>query len=321
MTNKYLQDWLDIIENMSNENTYKLAWGRAILEVINEKDITNEKVIIKFDELSPKIVKYYWNQSYFFNLVQGPNKKPKVVNEVEKLIDKYKHETGSNIPVWYEKAESFFIEQNRFYDKFLSHISSILKIDVAWRFKRINKKDVDIYDVNLEKRELVFTSYQASILKDNIFILSQLLNYRWAQLLEQFNTSPKVTLKVKNISDNKLRRNNLTKFKNILLEANNGKAIDFYTGKALEDNDISVDHVIPWSFMYSDDIWNLVLTTKSNNSSKSNTVPTKETINRLKERNNHLIDKLRDNKTYQLKLQEAIDNNYVDKFYYSFKTK
>ena len=28
--NKYIQDWLDVIEYMNNDNTYKLAWGRAI---------------------------------------------------------------------------------------------------------------------------------------------------------------------------------------------------------------------------------------------------------------------------------------------------
>lgn len=41
--------------------------------------------------------------------------------------------------------------------------------------------------------------------------------------------------------------------KNILLE-NMNKPIDFYTGEELQPDDISVDHVIPWSFMYSDDI-------------------------------------------------------------------
>ena len=57
-----------------------------------------------------------------------------------------------------------------------------------------------------------------------------------------------------------------------------GKIIDFYTGDILEQNDISLDHVIPWSFMYSDDIWNLVITSKSVNSKKSNSIPSEETI-------------------------------------------
>ncbi len=52
------------------------------------------------------------------------------------------------------------------------------------------------------------------------------------------------------------------------------KIIDFYTGEVLNPKDVSVDHVIPWSYMYSDDIWNLVLTSKRINSSKNNQIPT-----------------------------------------------
>lgn len=98
----------------------------------------------------------------------------------------------------------------------------------------------------------------------------------------------------------------------------NTNLVDFYTGKVHEENDISVDYVIPWSFMYSDDIWNLVLTSRSNNSAKSNSVPSKDTIKRLKDRNDSLLRTIKD-KSQEKMLEEAISNNYVDKFYYSFK--
>ena len=70
--------------------------------------------------------------------------------------------------------------------------------------------------------------------------------------------------------------------------------------------------------MYSDDIWNLVLTSKSNNSSKSNSVPTDEDIDRLKKRNSELLNKIND-EGMRIELIEAINNNYVDKFYNSMK--
>ena len=92
----------------------------------------------------------------------------------------------------------------------------------------------------------------------------------------------------------------------------------FYTGKILDKNDISVDHVIPWSFMYSDDIWNLVLTSKSYNISKGNRVPTEEEIKLLNKRNIELLKVIEDIK-YKEKLAEAINNNYVDKFYNNCK--
>ena len=137
-------------------------------------------------------------------------------------------------------------------------------------------------------------------------------------MLEQYNSAPCIAKKVKGLSDNKVIRNNLTKFKNILLDTFHNHPIDFYTGDLLDDNDITVDHVIPWSFMYSDDIWNLVLTSKSNNSSKSNNVPTDEDIDRLKKRNSELLNKIND-ECMRIELIEAINNNYVDKFYNSMK--
>lgn len=34
MIPKYINDWLRIIESMKNDNTYKLVWGRALVEYI-----------------------------------------------------------------------------------------------------------------------------------------------------------------------------------------------------------------------------------------------------------------------------------------------
>ena len=163
-----------------------------------------------------------------------------------------------------------------------------------------------------------FTKQQVLSLKEYSFVLSQLINFKWAQLLEKFNHSPRIASKVKDISDNTIKRSSLTKYKNILLKSNNYQAIDFYTGKVLQENDISVDHVIPWSFMYSDDIWNLVLTSKSNNSSKSNIIPSQDVIESLKGRNARLVKLINDSK-YKDELLLAIENDYVDKFYLAMK--
>ena len=53
----------------------------------------------------------------------------------------------------------------------------------------------------------------------------------------------------------------------------------------IEKDELSIDHVIPWSYLYSDDIWNLVYVHKVCNSSKSNRIPSKSDIKELKERN------------------------------------
>lgn len=318
MINEYINDWLSVIETMQNENTYKLAWGRSILETIGEKEI-NGDIVISFDELSPKIIRYYWNQIYFFNLKQGGNRTPEIVTTVNEMIKKFQKEHDSKIPVWYEKAETHFMLQEEYYRKTIVRVSKTLTQDVSWRFMRSGDHELPLYVLDRKKRTIEFTKEQAEQLKEYRYILTQLLNYRWAQLLEQFNTAPRIVSKVKGLSNAKLKRNSLTKFKNILLEFFDENPIDFYTGKILDENDISVDHVIPWSFMYSDDLWNLVLTSKSHNSKKSNTIPTDQDIKRLKERNRELLAKSESNSVIKT-IQESIDNNYVDKFYSSIRT-
>ena len=180
------------------------------------------------------------------------------------------------------------------------------RADYSTYLYRYNKKDGSIIVINID---------ELNLLKDYGIILSKLLNYKWAQLLEKFNFCPKIANKVNGISEAKLSRNSLSKYKEELLkEFISGKVIDFYSGEEIDPSDISIDHVIPWSFMYSDDIWNLVITSKSNNSSKSNTIPSEEIIKRLKERNEKLLNILEGKFKDDLKL--SIENNYLEKFFY-----
>lgn len=320
MINKYIEEWLEVIENMNNDNTYKLAWGRAIIEICCLIDEPQETNIIDFNNIAHKMIKYYWNQTFFFNLKQSPNpiKRPVLVQNVEILIEKYKNITSSNIPVWFDKAEVILKTDNDFYQTVISKCARKLKDDVSWRFLNANKKEYELYVLDKDNLKITLSKEQVILIKEYSFILSQLLNYRWAQLLEKFNNAPRIASKVKGISDTTIKRQSLTKYKNILLENNNYQPIDFYTGLVLNENDISVDHVIPWSFMYSDDIWNLVLTSKSNNSQKSNNTPSQEIIDKLKKRNQQLYETITDSK-YKQELEIAINNHYIDKFYMALK--
>lgn len=313
----YIRQWLDIIENMNNDNTYKLAWGRALLECILYAP--SDDLTISFDEISRCMLKYYWNQVFFFKLKQGPTKIPVIVQLTQECIHYYTTKQESTIPVWFDYAESILKSDSDFYKSIIRRSSNTLKENVSWRFKHCKTHDYPIYDLNLKQKTVVFTKQQVIELKDYAFVLSQLLNYRWAQLLERFNTSPKIALKVKGISDNKLRRKNLAKFRDILLSYKDEDCpVDFYTGEILKKEDISVDHVLPWSFLYSDDLWNLVLTSKSHNSRKSNSIPDEATIKRLNDRNKKLVNIIKD-PALKDALKLAVEHNYVDKFYMNMK--
>ena len=322
MIPKYINDWFHVIESMKNENTYKLAWGRALIECIFCGLYTSNSLneySITLEDVSKCMLKYYWNQLFFFNLKQSPNRAdqrtPYIVQATNELIEKYKEKTESNIPVWFDKAESELNAKDLI--KTVKKIANVLPNDVSWRFKRIGDDIIPLYEYDEKSRSsiVVFKKESVELLKEYAVVISKLLNYKWSQLLERFNYCPKIASKVNSISEAKLKRESLTKYKNELMKQfKNGAAIDFYSGKPLLPNDISVDHVIPWSFMYSDDIWNLVLTSKSHNSSKSNSIPSESVINKLKERNIQIVNLL-DSK-FLVEMQEAITNNYVDKYYF-----
>ena len=318
---QYLNKWLTVIEQMNNDNTYKLAWGRAIIECVafDKYIVDDKKVIIEFDEISKCMIKYYWNQLFFFNLKQSPykDKDPVICRYTNILIEEYKKLSKRNFPVWFDEGITLIHKNNDdLFNDIVKKVSDTLHQNVCWRFKNIPNGIVDLYEYDRSFGSKIFIKYDDMIcLKEYAVIVSKLLNYKWAQLLENFNFAPKIVSKINGISNAKLKRNNLSKYKDELLKQfSNGKAIDFYTGKELDYDDLSVDHVIPWSFMYSDDIWNLVLTSKSYNSSKSNSIPTPEIIEKLKERNKKLLSTL--NGKYKDDITVAINNGYIDKFYY-----
>ena len=317
--NDYINLWLKIIETMNNDNTYKLAWGKALIEILTENTDDSNIIEISFRDIAYKMLKYYWNQIFFFNLEQFCGKRRVIVQEIEKCINRYIEIKHSNVPEWFGYADTVLKKDIHFYNQTINRIAKALKPDVSWRFLKSGDCDLPLYQLDRKKMTVIFSRTQTEEVKEYASILAQLLNFRWAELLEKFNNSPRIVSKVKGISQEKIKRNSLEKFKKVLIDnMSDGIILDFYTGQALLDKDISVDHVIPWSFMYSDDIWNLVITSKSNNSKKYNHIPSDDDIERLKERNNHLVHTIK-NMEMKEELITANNENYLFKYYIALK--
>lgn len=313
----YIKQWFDILNGMSNDNTYKLAWGRAIIECISidESIMIEDFHRIDFKNIAHHMIKYYWNQTFFFNLKQSSNseKKPVVVQHTEKLIEYYKLNVSNN-PIWFDKG--IIKIPTNLVENTINSVSSVLTENVSWRFPYINHQFLNLYELNLDERYIDFNKDNYQSLKSYAEILTQLFNYKWAQLLERYNTQPRIVSKVKGSSDNVLKRNNLAKYKDILLGLYQDEIKDFYTDEVISLEEVSVDHFIPWSFMYSDDLWNLVITSKSNNSSKSNRPPEETYIKKLEERNMKLLEIIQDSKQKE-ELLESLEHHYITKFYQS----
>ena len=307
--NPYLRKVLDLINNGKMVNTYKMAWIKSIVESCEKSSKKN----IHFDELSRLIFKYYWNQCIFFNLNQSNNrqKKPNIIQIVENSIKEYQLSKGF-------KKDTFIRVENEI-DVPVTKISSVLKKDVCEKFLNLGGKVIKIYDYDPNKREIKL--YNPRVLRTYSEILYNSINYRWTQELETMDGSPKISKKIKGVDrDQSPKRGNLNKFRKFIEEENPQRKC-FLTGKQILGTP-SIDHVIPWSYMYSDDLWNLVYVLPSENSSKSNRLPNKKLIDKLKTRNIKLLKTLkkkRINNKFTDELELSINNNYVDKFWIGFK--
>ncbi|MDQ0885932.1 5-methylcytosine-specific restriction endonuclease McrA [Paenibacillus sp. V4I9] len=317
-----LEKWLHIIRNCSFDNTYKAAWSKAITEIAVEYDFENNKqenVEITLLSIAQKVIRYYWEQISFFDLKQSGNpvKPPVIVSAVKELITSYQAKTGSFKPIkWFKTNAEDLCKQE--YDKAIKDIVKALKADVSYRFLRIEGREIEgIYEYEQKADCLYIAADNLKQLKDNSLIVFDAINYRWTQMLENFNHSPRISKKVKIIDEDNIRRKPLNKF-SAYLNIENPEQLCFLCGYVIVEEAPAIDHVIPWSYLYSDDLWNLVFAHQRCNSSKSNMIPNEDMIVRLEKRNSVLLNLLQKSgikDKHVSELEMAMDNNYVRKFW------
>ena len=116
--------------------------------------------------------------------------------------------------------------------------------------------------------------------------IEQLNYYAWAKFLEKVNTDDVLVRVLGKLELSTPRRNNLAIYRKILqneFESNNC----FYCGRKLDKP--HVDHVIPWSFVKEDHLWNFVLACPTCNTKKKNKLPSQSGLSRVIVRNEQLI--------------------------------
>ncbi len=128
--------------------------------------------------------------------------------------------------------------------------------------------------------------------KDNYSLLSKAIIFEWAKFLEKINLG--LPMLISKIESSERYRGSLEKVTLII------KHFDtcFYCNNILssEKQMIHVDHFIPWSYVFEDELWNLVLTCRKCNLKKHSSLPSEKFIFKLVERNkefSNTIDSLK----------------------------
>ena len=260
---EYVKRFLSVIDAIEQDNTYKLAFARAILECIelDELEQFDDSTVIYQYNIAQKIIRYYWNLVAFFGLSQGPSSILEA--RIEEIQDEFYKETKISYKVWYDKVESFLKRNPVRFERQIKKFITIFTKGVAAKFKTDQKGKLDLFDVDLPLKRLVFAPADIVSLKDNREMIDKMIDYKWSTLIEEYNKAPNVIKKVIGSKEAKIRRQNLMKYRNLLLQYDHLDGIrDFFTGEHIEMDDISLEHLIPFHFVYRCDIWNLIIVSK-----------------------------------------------------------
>ncbi len=215
MKNKY-ELFKKIIRECNYDNTYKMAWGKSIVELSLKHDLSKEKVIIKFDEIAEKYIKYYWNQIIFFDLKQSTNilKTPIIIKYIKELINIYIEKNYELKEISKINFENTKIKAA--YQQTIEKIVEILKNDVSWRFKIINGKDTEIYNYAKGNEYIEIDTNLLNEINNNKSELLNTIDYRWILILKSINGYPRNNKKIKLSSDDKIDKSILNNIRKLL---------------------------------------------------------------------------------------------------------
>ncbi len=196
----YIKQWHDLILNCNFDNTYKMVWSKALVELSLsiDKDFEEEIIVFNFNEIAKLCLKYYWNQTIYFDLMQSPNlkKPPEIITSTKKLIKEFFYRKGCLQPVRFEKVDFKSLALEKQYETTVKSIARTLRQDVCWRFKNLNGVSYETYDLDDKKENVFFYSDNVLKLRSYSDFLFTVINYKWTQILEGFNYSPRISRKV-----------------------------------------------------------------------------------------------------------------------------
>ena len=129
---------------------------------------------------------------------------------------------------------------------------------------------------------VLITDDWAEYLKANAGILMGWADYNLITYLQRRNPSvPGISSKIYPPQERKL--NAAKEYWRAIIRASQAEKPlqDIYSGELLAERGISIDHFVPWSYVAHDELWNLIPTTRSVNSSKSNNLPAYESARNM----------------------------------------
>lgn len=239
----------------SMSSSYKPALLKALLRIA----AASPTLHISLETIGAEFLRLYWVQTVVFRLRQAASltKEPQVVQAIRNAAASQRvRELRHLTPAVRSELEH--------------QLARILPINVLDAFHASKPETMPFLFTRSAVGGIDFTLGSLSFLRENVAALESIANLWWARYLEKVNAlAPLVIAKVER---NGAQRGSLARYLT-LLRSLDGPGC-FYCERLLSGTlKAHVDHVIPWSFMLADPLWDLVLACEQCNLSKSDSLP------------------------------------------------
>lgn len=318
-------------------NCYKFFWFQALLEKIDGRSKR-----FSFDELINEMIADAWYMVTEYHLRLGPLG---ITDNLEEVV-KYIHKEYGFMSA--EKRDKIIAFLQTTEDKNVAKYKSDLTLNVPYRLQvpfydeiRIernmwNGSKKNLTDEINRQHRLMYYFILVSGIDTEIEINESWYDYLyrhkeilrgWVQLklikyLQNKNPNvPGIADKIEPPISRNIDR--VRKYWKLIIEVD-PTLKDIYSNILLSDvNGISIDHFVPWQYVAHDELWNLHPTTKSINSSKSNSLPSwniyfktfgdiEYRAYELKENNEAVSNEFNKIAPYHLNNQEVMNQLYAD---------
>jgi transcriptional regulator with XRE-family HTH domain len=275
-------------------NSYKYLYFLSILDIIKRRNFDTLSPI-SFREIIVEMLANAWYPHNYFKLSFG--KQDQIANKLDALdleitepilkfrdTDKKLLRTSINN----QNLDNIVISINRYVSYrlirpfFSQEMRGLKDYDVDLIIISLANNQFDtkkpLYYFNAEEPKncnaIILHPDWIGYLEENYTIVRGWASWEWLNYMQQRNPSTPNVVNKLFMPQERDSLANQNKYWKTILEYRDVECI--YSKAKLNKNEISLDHYLPWSFVAHNQLWNLIPTTKSVNSSKSNNLPSEE---------------------------------------------
>jgi hypothetical protein len=277
-------------------NSYKFVFFLSILDILARRNFEVKKPI-SFFELTVEMLANAWFPHTFFKLSFGTQdtiakKLDSLVLEISEPVFRLKdtdkkllRKSISNAALGDAERLMEFVPFRLlipFLENELNDVDKGQWMVFELAMPRITNRHFDsknpLYrfdsDNYRECRNIFFNEKWAKYLERHFSIVYSWVSWHWLRYMQKRNPStPAISSKLFMPTKRDSLTNQTTYWKIILNNQPEDRFTCVYSGSKLKADNFSLDHFLPWSFVAHDQLWNLIPTTHSVNSSKSNNIP------------------------------------------------